>query len=511
MALTLAVALRGHRSACDARVESSRPCRGMAESLASPGRGGERGTGAQRQPSQPSQAELVNRILEVKAANTEFGIKRVHSHLRDEGWLVSEKRVKGAMQELGLTSQADVGGPGARSGRDRQGKSAPTPRASVGTLSKETMHVVGPDYMQVLRGRLFGKEVALILCGEAHEDAIDVTRKDGFFLPQEGFVDSSVPAAAASILSLLSPRDGQPSFKARVLGHKANVSMQGARGWGCEVLDEDDTYEQVNESSSRLFLLFFPGGVTGKGGDGGVNARGKKGSAFLVLFSLCDDDGRSESGEEGGSDSSDDGEVDRIENPKVRAVAAALLARVQSSLAENMQTQSEAASANVPGDDAATRMCQLAEWVDTDEEAREVNRRRLREARVSGSHTWAGKLSEREYDAIIERRKLARERQNIFTWDAWLDRARACTLGGGAGRGEGGGLDMHVILEAPIVPWEVELKQPPADEDLVVPAAAECVRCLSEDSLESSVDAEVSTTPSSSDSVCPRLPNSEPI
>ena len=140
----------------------------MAESLASPGRGGERGTGAQRQPSQPSQAELVNRILEVKAANTEFGIKRVHSHLRDEGWLVSEKRVKGAMQELGLTSQADVGGPGARSGRDRQGKSAPTPRASVGTLSKETLHVVGPDYMQVLRGRLFGKEVALILCGEAH-------------------------------------------------------------------------------------------------------------------------------------------------------------------------------------------------------------------------------------------------------------------------------------------------------------------------------------------------------
>ena len=130
---------------------------------------------------------------------------------------------------------------------------------------------------------------------------------------------------------------------------------------------------------------------------------------------------------------------------------------------------------------------------------------------MSGSHTWAGKLSQREYDAIIERRKLARERQNIFTWDAWLDRARACTLGGGAGRGEGGGLDMHVILEAPIVPWEVELKQPPADEDLVVPAAAECVRCLSEDSLESSVDAEVSTTPSSSDSVCPRLPNSEPI
>ena len=113
-------------------------------------------------------------------------------------------------------------------------------------------------------------------------------------------------------------------------------------------------------------------------------------------------------------------------------MAAALLARVQSSLAENMQTQSEAASANVPGDDAAARMCQLAEWVDTDEEAREVNRRRLREARVSGSHTWVGKLSEREYDAIIERRKLARERQNIFTWDAWLDRARACTLGGGA-------------------------------------------------------------------------------
>ena len=36
--------------------------------------------------------------------------------------------------------------------------------------------VVGPTCVQTLRGQLFGHDVALILCGEAHEEVVDLTR-----------------------------------------------------------------------------------------------------------------------------------------------------------------------------------------------------------------------------------------------------------------------------------------------------------------------------------------------
>ena len=51
-----------------------------------------------------------------------------------------------------------------------------------------TRQVVGPERMQLLEGTLCGRRVLLYLCGEAHEDAIDVTRKGGKVIPDEGWV-----------------------------------------------------------------------------------------------------------------------------------------------------------------------------------------------------------------------------------------------------------------------------------------------------------------------------------
>ncbi|CAJ1418079.1 unnamed protein product [Effrenium voratum] len=45
--------------------------------------------------------------------------------------------------------------------------------------SKPLDKLTGPSHIQVLRGSLAGREVALILCGEAHEDAVDLTRPSG--------------------------------------------------------------------------------------------------------------------------------------------------------------------------------------------------------------------------------------------------------------------------------------------------------------------------------------------
>eukprot|EP00960_Hanusia_phi_P042257 755393-Hanusia_phi.AAC.2 len=51
----------------------------------------------------PTAEELIEAIKELKAANPEFGIKKVWTNLKEgKGWQVSEKRVKSAMQEHGL-------------------------------------------------------------------------------------------------------------------------------------------------------------------------------------------------------------------------------------------------------------------------------------------------------------------------------------------------------------------------------------------------------------------------
>ena len=52
--------------------------------------------------------------------------------------------------------------------------------------------VVGPDYMQILKGTLAGRDMALILCGESHEDALDVTRSAGRFDPEEGWINAKL-------------------------------------------------------------------------------------------------------------------------------------------------------------------------------------------------------------------------------------------------------------------------------------------------------------------------------
>ena len=180
----------------------------------------------------------------------------------------------------------------------------PNSRPMDGTSS---MSVVGPDYMQVLRGELFGQQVALVLCGESHEDAIDVTRKDGYFLPKEGWVNSSKVEAIASMLSLL-PNGKSEMFKVRVVKQKADISQKGAQHWAYEFV-EDHYDDLVNEASTRIFLVFAP--------------KGKKGHAFLLTFEIIEED---DTDEENHEEEQDD---IKVANQVVRNFACSLLAAVR--------------------------------------------------------------------------------------------------------------------------------------------------------------------------------------
>lgn len=275
---------------------------------------------------------------------------------------------------------------------------------------------------QLLRGQLFGKEVALILCGEAHEDAIDVTRKDGYFLPKEGWIDISPRHAVASLLSLVPSGNRErkePSFAVRVAKQKGNVSKQGARAWAYDYVDSDDAYDDlVNESTSRLFLVFVASGK-------------QKVHAFLLAFEIMEDDDEDRDNAQGH-------DVDVI-NPTVAAVAHALISLVSQTLDAGHSAPGAVSSAEQERTEKKEEKVfedefekvELAEWVDLDEEARLLNRRRLNEAHTTGSHQWSTKISECEYDALIEKRKADRQKQqNILTWDSWYETASASVHSG---------------------------------------------------------------------------------
>ena len=52
---------------------------------------------------------------------------------------------------------------------------------------KRPRDVAGPSLIEVLRGRLQGRAVALLCCGEAHEEAVDLTRQGAVLAPRYGW------------------------------------------------------------------------------------------------------------------------------------------------------------------------------------------------------------------------------------------------------------------------------------------------------------------------------------
>jgi hypothetical protein len=119
----------------------------------------------------------------------------------------------------------------------------------------------------------------------------------------------------------------------------------------------------------------------------------------------------------------------------------------------------------------------LLQWTDLDAEARALNHRRLLGEDIATS----------EHDKLIsDRKKKRRDEENLWAWDDWLTEVKDKLK-----QKQQDGTDdpvLHCILEAPIPPWEVELCRD-LEQDFELSTAADCIRCLSEDSSESELDA----------------------
>lgn len=133
------------------------------------------------------------------------------------------------------------------------------------------LKVCGPSKVQTLRGRLLGREVALICCSEAHEDAVDLTRKGCITEKFEGWLECDCTGL-----------DAKSAWK-----EKSNLTLEQAKRWAEETLedaedefegessDEEDEDEDEDIEKDGAIMVFVPSGAT--------STKTVKGSAYIFL------------------------------------------------------------------------------------------------------------------------------------------------------------------------------------------------------------------------------------
>lgn len=112
-----------------------------------------------------------------------------------------------------------------------------------GTSNENQVDMVGPDNIQVLRGEVLGKQVALVLCGESHNEALDLTRPHAILEPKCGWVK-------------LSGYGGGGWSNDDALRRKYGVTLGKAKDWAAEYVDNMEEEETV-------FLVYVPDGAKG--------------------------------------------------------------------------------------------------------------------------------------------------------------------------------------------------------------------------------------------------------
>ena len=389
--------------------------------------------------------------------------------------------------------------------------------------SSSSRGVVGPDYVQVLSGTLSSKSLRLVLCGESHTDAIDVTRRGGGII-KEGWVDTDIVELSGEMVGKFGgiddddddsddgDRRGGVGIRVRVGICKRNnklLPLGKAMEWGRDVGGNEIEYIPPGR---EMVLLWVPS----RDGGGGTT----RGRSYVVELFLDDDDdggGGGGSGNDEDEDEDDDGRgggggggrggrEDRSRAHLPPDVVALLdkmtdAARLMggggvASLSGIVRDLKDGKVSNFAVDDdggsgGSGGRRALFQWADADDAARGLNRRRL----------LGDIISENEHDGLIrDRAKALRSSgENLWTWDDWLAEvvSKLSDDGGSGGRrADGDGDDddddvpsLHLVLESSIPPWEVEMCRDAIMPDFEHEAASDCVRCLSEDSDISEMDA----------------------
>jgi hypothetical protein len=90
---------------------------------------------------------------------------------------------------------------------------------------------------------MFGKEVALILCGEAHEDTIDLTRRKGNLEPDLGWI-------------MVPPSLDHFGFNPKeAVATKKDVTLLGAKEWAEELMEKEDDKDNATAGAKLVFAF----------------------------------------------------------------------------------------------------------------------------------------------------------------------------------------------------------------------------------------------------------------
>lgn len=286
--------------------------------------------------------------------------------------------------------------------------------------------------------------VSLVVCGESHEDAIDVTRARGIFEPKFGWVrTTSNPIEPWATYRLLHSTQ-QQRRKQKLL------TVQQCLEWGTAKVESYSFDDEVHFSdSSSLALVWTP-----------VTTNGKKGKGYLVECFASRDDGDS-------ADSKVDASNEHLDD--------------DSNTLSAIMAQSER---------------KVFLWEDLDAEAHALNQQRREEE---------SNLTTAEMDALIDRRKERLRNSNsnnnsdntsIWTWDDWFTHVRREQ---DTTNDRNKGMDVHLVLEAPVAPSEVRLHRPtgndcldcssPEADGMMIPHAPDYIRCLAPDEEQEEIDA----------------------
>eukprot|EP00956_Cyclotella_meneghiniana_P026248 scaffold56240_cov38-Cyclotella_meneghiniana.AAC.1 len=352
------------------------------------------------------------------------------------------------------------------------GKNSKTKKAKKAAAASSSRGIVGPDYIQLLTGTLDSKSISLILC-ESHHDAIDVTRVGGGTV-HEGWVETDCIELIGEMVGKMGGSTGNycndDNDNNACTFHRINCGMYKrnnkllplgkAKDWGREIGTAEMDYIQPGR---EIALLWVPS----KENDGA------KGRSYLLELSL------EQERETASSSHLPSDVIDLLSD------MSHVLKKMKGGFKSLSKVVHDIKSANENATNYYPKSLQytLLQWTDTDNEARQLNHRRI----------LGEDISTLEYDELInERKKKRREDENIWTWDDWLVEVKTklanCSNNNSSDDDDDDAPVMHVVLESSIPPWEVELHK-----DVLTNfehgQAADCIRCLPEDSDGSDIDA----------------------
>lgn len=359
--------------------------------------------------------------------------------------------------------------------------------------TQPTPDIVGPDYVQVLRGEILNKKVSIILCGESHEDAIDVTRSGGFFKPKEGWIATSnrtlAEDAATFANASLGPSVGTYQLIYRIWKRKTKLSsLDKAKQWSADMVREGDIDIDHGED---LLLIWIP------------NRGSKKGSAFILVLTMKDFDEDGMIIDDSSSDDTDSHEPKesrkkssnhRTKTTEETEILAHIVSKLNALILEKLYGERSHLSHQSDDDGAQTHdfksdiesQLLIFEWGDLDEIARDLNRQRI----IMSHSDSCAEMSTSYHDEIIQQRKAQlREKENIWTFDDWFSENKKKLQEYNLSESKKS-VSLNLVLEGGVPPSEVELCREGVGGNVEcdIPEAADCVRCLSEDSDGSTID-----------------------